>query len=57
MTDDRLQHLLAVAPPKSIVLLEDVDWAVGQRDNEHSGSADPQVAARYQGLARVTFSG
>ena len=37
--------------------MEDVDWAVGKRDDEHAGSADPQVAARYQGLARVTFSG
>merc|ERR1719334_1580604 len=30
MTDDRLQHLLAVVPPKSLVLLEDVDFAVGE---------------------------
>jgi len=50
MTDDRLQHLLAVVPPKSLVLLEDVDFAVGQ-----STPADP--SGPYAGVMRVSFSG
>jgi len=50
MTDDRLAHMLAVVPPRSIVLLEDVDFAVGQQK-----SADP--TGPYAGVTRVTFSG
>jgi len=50
MTDDRLQHLLAVVPPKSLVLLEDVDFAVGE-----SAPADP--TGPYAGVMRVSFSG
>jgi len=50
MTDDRLQHLLATTPPQSIVLLEDVDFAVGQ-----STAADP--SGPYAGITRVSFSG
>lgn len=50
MTDDRLQHLLAVVPPKCIVLLEDVDFAVAQ-----STPADP--TGPYAGVMRVSFSG
>lgn len=50
MTDDRLQHLLAVVPPRSIVLLEDVDFAVGQ-------SAPPDASGPYAGVMRISFSG
>jgi len=50
MTDDRLQHLLAVVPPKCLVLLEDVDFAVGQ-----STPSDP--SGPYAGVMRVSFSG
>lgn len=50
MTDDRLQHLLAVVPPRSLVLLEDVDFAVGE-----STPADP--SGPYAGVMRVSFSG
>jgi len=50
MTDDRLQHLLAVAPPQSIVLLEDVDFAVGE-------STPADKSGPYAGVMRVSFSG
>ncbi|CAE8625406.1 unnamed protein product, partial [Polarella glacialis] len=50
MTDDRLAHMLAVAPARSLVLLEDVDFAVGQ-----SKPADP--SGPYAGVTRITFSG
>lgn len=50
MTDDRLAHMLAVVPPRSLVLLEDVDFAVG-----HQPSSDP--TGPYAGVTRVTFSG
>lgn len=50
MSDDRLQHLLAVVPPRSVVLLEDVDFAVG-----HQTPQDP--TGPYAGVMRVTFSG
>lgn len=51
LSDDRLLYLLNVAPPKSIILLEDIDAAFISR--EHS---DHNKVA-YQGLGRVTFSG
>jgi len=50
MTDDRLQHLLAVVPPKCLVLLEDIDFAVGE-----STPSDPK--GPYAGVMRVSFSG
>lgn len=50
MTDDRLQHLLAIVPPRCLVLLEDVDFAVGQH-------AAPDPSGPYAGVMRVTFSG
>eukprot|EP00929_Paragymnodinium_shiwhaense_P123163 TRINITY_DN9666_c0_g2_i1.p1 TRINITY_DN9666_c0_g2~~TRINITY_DN9666_c0_g2_i1.p1 ORF type:complete len:513 (-),score=124.80 TRINITY_DN9666_c0_g2_i1:123-1661(-) len=50
MTDDRLQHLLAVVPHRTLVLLEDVDFAVGeQTPADESGP--------YAGRMRVSFSG
>lgn len=50
MTDDRLQHLLAVVPPRSMVLLEDVDFAVG--DSQPADATGP-----YAGVMHVSFSG
>ncbi|XP_018330663.1 mitochondrial chaperone BCS1 [Agrilus planipennis] len=51
LSDDRLNHLLAVAPQQSIILLEDVDAAfVSREDTVHQKAA-------YEGLNRVTFSG
>lgn len=51
LSDDRLNHLLSVAPTQSIVLLEDVDAAFISR------SESPQVKAAFEGLSRITFSG
>lgn len=51
LTDDRLNHLLAVAPENSIILLEDIDSAfVSRQDSE-------KVRTAYEGLTPVTFSG
>ncbi|XP_056289465.1 mitochondrial chaperone BCS1 isoform X2 [Pseudoliparis swirei] len=52
LSDDRLNHLLSVAPQQSIILLEDVDAAFVSRDLRH---AENPVA--YQGMGRLTFSG
>lgn len=51
LTDDRLNHLLAVAPQQTIILLEDVDAAFISREESK------EVRAAYDGLNRVTFSG
>jgi len=51
LSDDRLNHLLSVAPQQSIILLEDIDAAFGSRD---ISSENPSV---YQGMGRLTFSG
>lgn len=51
LTDDRLNHLLSVAPQQSIILLEDVDAAFVSREE------NAQIKAAYEGLTRVTFSG
>lgn len=50
MTDDRLQHILAVVPPRCLVLLEDIDFAVTAQEPH-----DPK--GPYAGVTRVTFSG
>ncbi|XP_076254879.1 mitochondrial chaperone BCS1 isoform X2 [Rhynchophorus ferrugineus] len=51
LSDDRLNHLLSLAPQQSIVLLEDIDAAFVSREDSE------QQKAAYQGLNRVTFSG
>ncbi|XP_064381973.1 mitochondrial chaperone BCS1-like isoform X2 [Halichondria panicea] len=51
LSDDRLNHLLSLAPQRSLVLLEDVDAAFVSREE----SAKAKTA--YEGLSRVTFSG
>lgn len=40
LSDDRLNHLMSVAPQQSIILLEDIDAAFSRRDteNEKTGS-------------------
>lgn len=51
LSDERLNYLLSVAPPNSIILLEDVDAAfLNREDIDMTRSA-------YQGLGRVTLSG
>lgn len=37
LTDDRLNHLLAVAPQNSIILLEDIDAAFASREDSSRG--------------------
>uniref|UniRef100_A0A8B9W382 BCS1 homolog, ubiquinol-cytochrome c reductase complex chaperone n=1 Tax=Bos mutus grunniens TaxID=30521 RepID=A0A8B9W382_BOSMU len=51
LSDDRLNHLLSMAPQQSLVLLEDVDAAFLSRDL----AAENPI--KYQGLGRLTFSG
>ncbi|KAK7065411.1 mitochondrial chaperone [Halocaridina rubra] len=51
LTDDRLNHLLALAPENTIILLEDVDSAFVSREDTS------QMKAAYAGLNRLTFSG
>ncbi|XP_032671251.1 mitochondrial chaperone BCS1 [Odontomachus brunneus] len=51
LTDDRLNHLLAVAPQQTIILLEDIDAAFTSREESK------EVKSAYEGLNRVTFSG
>lgn len=51
LSDERLSYFLNVAPPKSLILLEDIDAAFLSRDDiDFSKPA-------YQGLGRVTLSG
>ncbi|KAL3874654.1 hypothetical protein ACJMK2_037636 [Sinanodonta woodiana] len=50
-SDDRLHHLLAIAPEQSIILLEDIDAAFISRDL----AKENPVA--YQGMGRLTLSG
>ncbi|CAK9832094.1 Mitochondrial chaperone BCS1 [Anthophora retusa] len=51
LTDDRLNHLLAVAPQQTIILLEDIDAAFVSREESK------EMKSAYDGLNRVTFSG
>ncbi|XP_076062131.1 mitochondrial chaperone BCS1 isoform X2 [Oratosquilla oratoria] len=51
LTDDRLNHLLALAPENSIILLEDIDAAFASREES------AKVKSAYEGLSRLTFSG
>lgn len=51
LSDDRLQHLLSIAPHESIILLEDIDAAF------HNREVSEQVATAFQGLSKVTLSG
>lgn len=40
LTDDRLNHLLAMAPQQTIVLLEDIDAAFGSRADSKDGALE-----------------
>uniref|UniRef100_A0A2L2YIU0 Mitochondrial chaperone BCS1 n=1 Tax=Parasteatoda tepidariorum TaxID=114398 RepID=A0A2L2YIU0_PARTP len=51
LSDDRLQHLMSVAPQQSIILLEDIDAAFVNREESHA------TKVAYDGLNQVTFSG
>lgn len=51
LSDDRLNHLLSVAPQQSIILLEDVDAAFVSREETSV------MKTAYEGLSRVTYSG
>ena len=51
LSDDRLNHLLSLAPQQSLILLEDIDAAFVSREDT------PQQKLAYEGLNRVTFSG
>ncbi|GAB6030596.1 hypothetical protein CHUAL_007457 [Chamberlinius hualienensis] len=51
LTDDRLNHLLNMAPLQTIILLEDIDAAFVSREDTK------QMNSAYEGLNRVTFSG
>lgn len=51
LSDDRLNHLLSVAPQQSIILLEDVDAAFASRDLQKENRTV------YEGMGRLTFSG
>ncbi len=42
LTDDRLNHLLSVAPQESIILLEDIDAAFVSRDLEQESKCPTQ---------------
>ena len=52
LTDERLQYLLAHAPPRSLLLLEDIDGAVSSGVDLPGHAGPPQA---YSG--RLTFSG
>jgi len=51
LSDERLSYLLNVAPPNSIILLEDIDAAFLSREDTD------MMKSAYQGLGRVTLSG
>ncbi|CAK9303634.1 unnamed protein product [Gordionus sp. m RMFG-2023] len=51
LTDDRLNHLLSVAPEQSILLLEDIDAVFDSREENAA------VKKKFEGLTRITFSG
>lgn len=39
LSDDRLQHLMSVAPQQSIILLEDIDAAFVSREESNASKA------------------
>ena len=43
LTDDRLNHLLSVAPQQSLILLEDVDAAFVSREDNPQGEQDEHI--------------
>ncbi|KAL8429002.1 hypothetical protein Efla_006785 [Eimeria flavescens] len=70
MTDDRLQYLFATVPPRSLLLLEDIDSAIRRSESAEGppGGAPPggaagdrpsltQLSVNPYGARSVTFSG
>eukprot|EP01120_Amphizonella_sp_Union-15-10_P007022 TRINITY_DN232_c0_g3_i1.p1 TRINITY_DN232_c0_g3~~TRINITY_DN232_c0_g3_i1.p1 ORF type:complete len:448 (+),score=57.08 TRINITY_DN232_c0_g3_i1:50-1393(+) len=58
LTDDRLNHLLTVAPEKSLILLEDVDAAFRDRYERETYLENIPDKYNYQALPNnITFSG
>ncbi|KDE03881.1 mitochondrial chaperone BCS1 [Microbotryum lychnidis-dioicae p1A1 Lamole] len=59
LTDDKLNHLLANAPERSLVLLEDIDAAFSfPTATSMTGEANARTRSTEQGFnANVTFSG
>ncbi|XP_076339121.1 mitochondrial chaperone BCS1 isoform X2 [Tachypleus tridentatus] len=51
LSDDRLNHLMSIAPQQSLILLEDIDAAFVSRED------NAKLKVAYEGLNRVTFSG
>ncbi|KAL8273319.1 hypothetical protein Esti_002820 [Eimeria stiedai] len=66
MTDDRLQYLFATVPPRSLLLLEDIDSAIRRSESAEGqqGEQAPldrpsltQLSVNPYGARSVTFSG
>ena len=60
MTDDRLAHLLTIVPPRSLLLLEDIDAAFGSRQeqrNQHEKDNVPPAYQRYHFLSLIVAHG
>lgn len=53
LSDDKLNHLMSIAPPQSIILLEDIDAAFGSR--EEKGAVGDKSGGYFPNY--VTFSG
>ncbi|XP_023210051.1 mitochondrial chaperone BCS1-like, partial [Centruroides sculpturatus] len=51
LSDDRLNHLMNIAPQQSLILLEDIDAAFISREESS------KVNIAYEGLSHVTLSG
>jgi len=54
LSDDRLNHLMSIAPQQSIILLEDIDAAFSKRDGD-DGKTGNKSSGYYPN--HVTFSG
>ncbi|KAJ2878936.1 Complex III assembly protein translocase and chaperone, partial [Coemansia asiatica] len=50
LTDDRLNHLLTVAPERSLVLLEDIDAAFNRNRQQSDNAAYQQSMVTFSGL-------
>lgn len=55
LSDDRLNHLLSVAPQQSIILLEDVDAAFVSREDSEQGNQLTQFGILVK--SQVTSNG
>ncbi|CDJ44657.1 Bcs1 protein, putative [Eimeria tenella] len=55
LTDDRLQYLLATVPPRSLLLLEDIDGAI-RRSEAADGKAGAAAAADRPSLTQLSLN-